>query len=165
MLDRRQIPAYAMTGAVSFVLGVVITTLGSTHASPAPRPAVTRTVTAPGEPTPSQRPAGTLEATGDWTPQEWASAFKAFTAKHGNAHQKSAVAHVVKIKGLDGNAEDWNAPDDVGIYTDIDEDSDNSDSQARLILDALTDWQQSRDGDLSVVVYAVGGGLLELDSM
>lgn len=119
-MDKRHVAGYVLTGVVSLVVGAVTGTPGSTDASPKPSPTVTRTVAAPAPtPTSSEQPASAPASKGEWTPQEWSRAFKAFTSKQGTAQQKAAVGHVTKIKGFDGNDEDWDADDDVKIFTDF----------------------------------------------
>ncbi|MEU1696676.1 hypothetical protein ABZ590_36280, partial [Streptomyces hirsutus] len=119
-MDKRHVAGYVITGVASLAVGAVIGTASSTEASPKPSPTVTKTVAAPAPtPTPSEETASAPVSKGEWTPQEWASEFKAFTAKEGTAQQKAAVEHVVKIKGFDGNGEEWHANDDVKIFTDF----------------------------------------------
>ncbi|MFD7750673.1 hypothetical protein [Streptomyces sp. NPDC059757] len=165
-MNKRHVIGYAITGAASLAVGAAIGTASSTEASPKPSPAVTRTVSAPAPtPTPSEQPANAPASKGEWTPQEWASAFKAFTSKQGTAQQKAAVGHVTKVKGFDGNDEDWDADDDVKIFTDFKGEDYDYTSQAELILDALTDWQESRDGDLNVEVLNANGSTQGSDFM
>ncbi|GHB76050.1 hypothetical protein GCM10010377_78080 [Streptomyces viridiviolaceus] len=167
-MDKRHVVGYAVTGVAGLALGAVLGAASGTQASPKPSPAVTHTVTAPSPtptPTPSERPVGAPASRGEWTPQEWADAFKAFTAKRGTAQQRAAVGHVVKVKGLDGNDTDWEAADDVKIFTDFEGEDYDYTAQAELILDALTDWQESREGDLRVEVLNANGSTQGSDFM
>ncbi|MGW7610908.1 hypothetical protein ACWGKW_27245 [Streptomyces sp. NPDC054766] len=157
-MDKRYVFGYAITGAACLALGAAVGVASSTEASPKPSPTVTQTVTAPtATPTVSTQPVSVPTSKGEWTPQEWARAFKVFTAKQGTAQQKAAVGHVVKIKGIDGNEDDWEVNDDIKIFMDLKGEDYAYTSQAELILDALTDWQESRDGDVLVEVYNANG--------
>ncbi|WP_328951637.1 hypothetical protein OG778_32390 [Streptomyces sp. NBC_00184] len=158
-MNKRHIVGYVLTCITSVAVGAVIGTSTSaesatatkTVAAPKPSTTVTKTVAAP---TPSE--SSTPAPKGDWSPTEWARQFQAYTAKDGTAQQKSAVSHVFKMKGLDGNADDWNAWE-VKIYTDYRGEEYEHSSEAELIVDALTDWQESEKRDVHVSVYNSNG--------
>ncbi|MEU6365364.1 hypothetical protein ABZ876_06365 [Streptomyces sp. NPDC046931] len=162
-MGKRQVAAYVITGVASLAVGAAIGTASTTEAAPTPSPTVTKTVAASassaGEvsaPVPSASESSAPTPKGDWSPQEWARQFKAVTVKHGTAQQKAAVNHVTKLKGFDGNADDWEAWE-VKIYTDYQGEEYDHDSDAELIIDALTDWQSSEKGDVGISVYNADG--------
>ncbi|MCX5314741.1 hypothetical protein [Streptomyces sp. NBC_00154] len=152
-MNKNHVAGYILTGVASLAVGAVVGTATSTEALPKPGPTVTKTIAAP---TPSASESSAPAPKGDWSPQEWARQFKAFTVKHGTAQQKAVVNHVTKLKGFDGNADDWEAWE-VKVYTDYQGEEYDHDSEAELIVDALTDWQESEKGDVSIYVYNANG--------
>ncbi|MFF7977240.1 hypothetical protein [Streptomyces sp. NPDC007905] len=64
---------------------------------------------------------------------------------------------MTKLKGIDGNADGWEVQNELKIYTNYQGEAFSHDSDAELIIDALTDWQSSEQGDVSVYVYNANG--------
>ncbi|WP_166029234.1 hypothetical protein [Streptomyces chilikensis] len=156
-MDTRHIFGYVGTGVASLALGIAIGVASvDGDAAPQTSPQAAATVAPPTREATVKAERVESEPKGDWTAQEWAREFKAYTKKHGTEHQKAAVAHVVKIKNIDGNDDNWWA-EDVKIFTDFGGSDYDYESEAELILDALTDWQESVDGDVSVEVYNAAG--------
>ncbi|MFF9265834.1 hypothetical protein [Streptomyces longwoodensis] len=91
-----------------------------------------------------------------------ADQLKEFTAKHGTAQEKAAVAHVTKVQGADQKNDILDAPEIHTNYTGDLMDTDAT-GGAKLIASVFADFQKERGKDSKnglVTVYNASGSVI-----